>query len=317
MVFAGMAYSASSMAAPTQCTVVDGSGNRPSILPPDLTIAVASNFYGPAQDLSEMFINSGPSVSVSAVRVCQNSTGTLDQEIRGTLTPPFGPYSLFLAANQSTPTALAGTAFVPSGATAFQYANGIPVLFTTSSSVATDVHTFIPTLPAGVGPQAYTITSAVSSSLAISTSAVQPLAVANPALAPYGDATFKILSAMSLVSYTATPPTPPSPLPSWMHSPLYDNIDLTFSSVPSPNPAGFVSKSQICPLIKSFNPSLVYIGFEGYPVAQSGILIDSGDSTQNSIAAALRGYISTLQTTSTGTGNAWGDFLVDHCYMHI
>ncbi len=137
-------------------------------------------------------------------------------------------YSLFLAANTTTPTGLQGTSYVQSGATAKLYANGIPVLFARYATVS-DVATLMPTQSSGVSAS---LDYSDLSFDQLDTSASQTVAVADPTAAPYGDAAFKILASPppnTGMGFFAYPPTP-SPLPGWMSSP-YGNIDLTFQSV--------------------------------------------------------------------------------------
>ncbi len=117
---------------------------------------------------------------------------------------------------------------------------------------------------------------------------------------------------MKLLHY---PPTP-SPLPSFLSS-LYGNIDLTFQSVassPYTNKSGFVSKAQICDGIGSPTPTYIYVQFTGsnYILAQSGILIASGNSTQDTIGASIFSYM-----LSNSSPTFWPDFLTAHCYGQI
>jgi ABC-type molybdate transport system substrate-binding protein len=275
-------------AAPTVCTVL------PSGSTYDATIAVASNFYGPAQDLVTSFIANDPAGSGKKIRVCQNSTATLDTEIRtGT-----SGYSLLLAANASTPNALVGTAYVQSGATSRLYAKGIPVIFAPTTAVA-NVGTFISGLGSGT---AATISSAVSPAIAINTTNSQKVAVANPTLAPYGLAASSILNDMGLWNAS-------SPVPSWMHNPLYDNIDLTYAAViGGTDKSGFVSKAQICGNLGT----VTYIAFTGYLLNQNGILINSGNSTQNALGSSIMSYM-----LSNSSPTFWSTFLTNHCYNTI
>ena len=280
------------------CTVVPSSGTF------DATIAVASNFYGPAQDLIASYTGTGQPGAGKHIQICENATAALDTQIRtGT-----SGFSLFLAANTSTPTNLQGTAFVQSGAMAKLYANGIPVLFALDATVS-DVSILIPNLASGV---VGSIPDNDLSSDALDPGGAATVAVANPTAAPYGDAAFKIMASMGLLSY---PPTP-SPVPGFL-STLYGNIDLTFQSVvssPTPNTSGFVSKAQICTGIGFSPPTYVYVQFTGsnYILAQSGILIASGNATQDAIGASIFSYM-----LSNPSPTFWPNFLNAHCYGQI
>lgn len=157
----GLVLAASSSLAwsqtPPVCTNVGGSGT------PTITIAVASNFYDPAQAVASGFLGT-PAGSGKIVRVCHNSTGLLVNEINaGT-----SPYSLFLAANTAGPTSI-----TISKGTPFTYANGIPVLWSKSLSSGS-------LMAAGI----------------INKTNVTSLAIGNPSLAPYGAAAQAILTSL-------------------------------------------------------------------------------------------------------------------------
>lgn len=292
LVTAALVCSASiASAAPTVCTVV------PSNSTYDATIAVASNFYGPAQSLVADFTATGKPGAGKYIRICQNSTAVLNTEIRtGT-----SGYSLFLAANAATPNALVGTSYVQTSATSDLYAKGVPVIFGLTSSVP-NVGTLIPGLGSGT---AATKSGAVTSADAINTTNAQTIAVANPTAAPYGAAAVTILTAMELWD---------DPIPSYIHTPLYDNIDVTFQSVTAgTNKSGFVSKSQICGGIAPVSPVIyTYIAFTGYLLDQKGILINSGNSTQNALGASLKSFM-----LSNPSPTYWSTFLSTNCYASI
>ncbi|MFG1270486.1 substrate-binding domain-containing protein [Xanthobacter versatilis] len=292
--------------AATVCTVVPSSATY------DATIAVASNFYGPAQDLLTSFTSSGKPGAGYHFRVCHNATGDLDAEIRtGT-----SGYSLFLAADTATPHDLVGTPYVQSGATDFLYANGIPVLFARYATVS-DVQTLMPSVSSGVSA---TLSAKMTGATALSTTNSQTIAVANLDSAPYGEAAYYIMRDMGLWSATH-----PENIPSSVSNPLYDNIALTFQSVansPYTNKSGFVSKAQICSGISSSPPTYIYIAFtyngtvspptDAYLRKQSGILIASGNSTQNSWGVAIKNYM-----LSNSDPTYWPTFLNTHCYAPI
>jgi len=133
---------------------------------PTITIAVASNFYGPAQALVADFTQAGAPGAGKVIRVCHNSSGLLVNEINaGT------PYSLFLAADADWPGEVDESKRGPNEP--FTYAYGIPVLW--SAKVATD---------------------GLMNGNAINKANVTSLAIGNPNLAPYGAAAVEILTGM-------------------------------------------------------------------------------------------------------------------------
>lgn len=283
------------LAAPTVCTVIPAGT-------PDVTIAVASNFYEPAQDLAASFIANDPAGSGKKIRVCHNSTGTLNTEVRtGT-----SGYALLLAADKKTPDDLVATAYVPSGATSDLYAKGIPVLFARNVTVP-NVKSLMSAAPNGA---AATISYVVAPATPINTTNAQMAAIADTVAAPYGKAAALILADMGITVSNTT-------VPAWVTSPLYANISLTFDGValsPYNNTSGFVSKAQICSGINPSSPTYSYIAFTNakYVLAQHGILINSGNSTQNTLGAAIRSYM-----LANSNPSFWSTFLTDHCYAPI
>jgi hypothetical protein len=283
----------------------------PTVAPPVATIAVVSDFLGAAKDLITEFRKPGQPGYGKVIRICHDSTGALNTEIRS---GNANHYSLFLAGNLTTPIGLQGTAFVQSGAVAQLYAQGIPALFA-RQSVVSNVSTLVPS-QSGVSA---TISYNNLTNDALDTTNAATVAVADPALAPYGDAAFKIMSStprgMGLFAYPATP----LPSPGYLSTP-YSNIDSTFQSVaasPYTNKSGFVSKAQICggiAPIKSGTPDYVYVEFTGsrYVQRQAGIRIDSGNSTQNGIGADIINYM-----LNNSDITFWPNFLTNHCYGQI
>lgn len=293
---AGLLVGSTSWAAATVCTTV-GLGT------PTLKLAIASNFYGPAQTVAQNFINASGG-SVSAVLVCMNSTAHLDQEIvNGTQLPPdllpdtgFPRYDYFFAANSDTPISLQAS----TGKTAYLYANGTPVLY--SSTNLNPSVTTVGDLITGLG----SATSATISSTSLSSFAIdghaQFVAVADPTAAPYGVAAKNITTAMGYVWSGNVPPSPPV-LPS-----LFANIDLTFASVGTMVNgqfvgAAFAAKSQICPNLGSVE----YVQFTGFPTVQYAIQLTTSAVT-NSFDSYLRGQFNS---------GSWNTFLTLNCYQPI
>lgn len=304
---ASVLLAVSSLAANAQanvCIVVPSSATY------DATIAVASNFYSPAQDLIATYTSAGQPGAGQHIQICQNATADLDAQIR---TGSSG-FALFLAANSSTPTGLEFTTYVQSGAMAQLYATGIPVLFARYATV-TDVKTLVPNVMSGVRA---TVSSNNLIGIPLSTANSQTVAVANPSVAPYGLAAFNIMNMPPPVTNTGMrllhyPPLP-SPYPSWLSTP-YGNIDLTFQSVansPYTNKSGFVSKAQICSGINGSPPTYIYVEFTGsnYLLQQKGILIASGNGTQDGIGVQIFNYM-----LSNPNPSFWPNFLSAHCYM--
>jgi len=143
--------------AATECKNV---GTTDDSATPTITVAVASNFYGPGRAIARDFIESTEAGTDKIIRVCHNSSGLLVNEINAGAS-----YSLFLAADNVWP----GKVTVAKGAE-FPYAYGIPVLW--SAKVSTDD---------------------LMSNGIINKSKVTSLAIGNPGLAPYGAAAERIL----------------------------------------------------------------------------------------------------------------------------
>jgi molybdate transport system substrate-binding protein len=185
---------------PTICTNVGGTT-------PDISIAVASNFYGPAQSIAASFVATGAPGAGKVVRICQNSTGLLVNEINTGTTS----YTLFLAANASAPLDISTT--YRGTNTPFTYANGIPVLWSS-----------------------HLTTAQLMSGGVINQTNVTSLAIGNPDLAPYGLAAETILT--DLGQWEDQPSD-------WITE--YDNISLTYNAIAAGTQiAGFVSKAQVC-----------------------------------------------------------------------
>lgn len=285
----------SSWAAATVCVTV-GVGS------PVLKLAVASNFYGPAQTMAQDYITASGG-SVNAVLVCQNSTSHLYQEIlNGTQLPAqmlpdpgFPRYDYFFAANQTTPVSLQPN----TGTTAFLYAMGVPVLY--SSTDLNPAVTSVGDLITGLGSATHaTITSTSLGSLAINSHA-QYVGVADPTAAPYGLAAENITTAMGYAWVGNTPPSPPL-LPS-----LFANVDLTFSAVGTTVSgklvgSAFVGKSQICPSLASVQ----YVEFTGFLLGQYAIQLDQSTGT-----IAFNNYLMSRFTSD------WNAFLVQNCYQGL
>ncbi|SHH24847.1 hypothetical protein [Pollutimonas bauzanensis] len=350
-----------SWAADTVCQYVDSSGHFADATAanvgiygaPDTTIAVASNFYGPALDLITDFLNSPGGTSYGLIGLCHNATGHLMGEIlkdptthvnpthtaitlhSGTVysahpTPASGAealplaiaykYGLFAAANQDAPDDLVYETLNATPAPYYTigsshiYANGIPVIFTDSTSAPPN------SLVTGTASTGTSDTIATTASGHTIVPAAGEVAVADPVPAPYGLAAQKILTDMG---YTPWPP-------SIVHTPLFGNIDVTYQAVfdpayPSIN-SGFVAKAQIC------NAGYSYVEFTNvaYNVAQYAVLLDTdgdsvttGGNTAEQAALALWTFMNLSNPNAAnanlggGAGQTWNQWLTNHCYSVI
>jgi molybdate transport system substrate-binding protein len=116
--FAALIFSFSAANAAANCTNVTN---------PDITIAVASNMWIPAQSLVGNYTNTN-------IRVCHDSTGNLVNEINA----GNSSYSLFLAANASAPYEVTSYA-LDGNATIHNYTTGIPALWSMNETLLTKV----------------------------------------------------------------------------------------------------------------------------------------------------------------------------------
>lgn len=219
---------------PTVCTNVGGTT-------PDLTIAVASNFYEPAQQIASDFI-AFYTPPIDTIRVCHNSTGNLVTEIKtGT-----SGYNLFLAADNDAPAALKATNPGLVVGNPFLYTQGIPLLW--SNTI-------------GVNISGGDVTNA----------SVVSIALADPAKAPYGVAGQEILT--STGQWT-------TPVQTKIGT-YFDNISLTQMAVQTgAKSAGYVAKSQVCRNgVVSGVSNYEYSPTTYSPVLQDGIVLNIASTT--------------------------------------
>jgi len=305
----------------TMCTLIPA-----NCTPIDAKVAVASNFYGPAQDLVAGFEETGQPGYGKCIAVCQNSTGHLSAEIiTGTALPTsvfptdpgFPRYDIFFAANTTAPQTVADELYTRESINnaKFQYAIGVPVLIAPYSlGGISDVSQLIVNQTTNT-ITADTTTNPSISSYALSTADVSLTALANPSAAPYGNAGFVILNDMGELTY----PPVPSPLPNWMYQTLFGNIDDTYTNIVNPGAtgikAGFVSKAQICSHLDDDTYVWVQFTSTAYTtdiLTQDAVLLSEADSTTpTTVAGKLRKYI--LDWISAGTW--YSGFLESHCYL--
>jgi ABC-type molybdate transport system substrate-binding protein len=281
-------------AADTVCTNPPGATTK---------IAVASNFFGPAQTMAANFQTANPG---QVVNVCHNSTGVLEQEILDAInaTPPVAPpYDNLFAADAIAPSFLTAINGKLDGSyTPFLYANGLPVLFGYHAGVTgktfnvADVSQLINGL--SDEDQEASLPSPLNG-YSIATSTANTVAVADPVNAPYGTQAAAIL--YDLASHSPAVVTA-----------QFDNIGLTYgvvgtnvtvNGVSYDIHSGFVSKAQICQDIDDEN--VAYVEFPGYVLTQRAIQLTANGT-------ALKTYIQNRIDDTT-----WDDFLTANCYQGV
>ncbi len=290
------AFTASTVfAANTVCSsLLYGPDADTSVTTPDTIIAVASNFYSPAQDMVAAFQQT-TNGRATIVQICHNSTTHLAAEISdGTGLPssafPTDPgyprYGMFFSAD--TTAANYGTAY--------SYAKGVPVFYSPSISNVSGLITGLGNLKSH--NMTASCDSAGLSSYAVNTGSSQYVAVAVGG-APYGAKAHTIINAMEGTSL-------PTTIPSWVYSPLFSNIDLTLAAVGSNNiKSAFVSKAQICSQISAGTATYVEFTGTGCLLDQKTVLLQSSNTTASALNSYIQGRI---------TGGTWNAFLTDHCY---
>lgn len=304
----GIAFATGNCWAIAGCTNVSNASPAPAAA---TTIVVASNFYGPAQDLVSSFLAT-LLPTTKTIRVCHDSTATIYGEITGT---PAYPYTLFLAANATTPTSLQGTSYVQSGATAFRYAYGIPVLYTNSDTTGLTKDDLIED---GISSLDSTATAdGYADYVRVNESNVDSLGIGNVPGAPYGVAARTILTAMKqwLASPygSGTAPTNGGTGGACTSGDLcmYNNIDYTLQAIENGDvTAGFVSWGQVCAENSNW-----YVTFSDYPLDQKGILLNvDGNPATTSAAEQLAADLKTYMNLGSAGWNTW---LNNRCYGSI
>ena len=168
-----------------------------SVRADSITVAVASNFTAPANDLATAFEKE----TGHTVRLTFGSSGKLLAQITHG-----APFDVFLSADQAKPLKLEDDNLAVSG-TRFTYALGTLALWTASDAPARDI---------------------------LMDGEYSRLALANPRLAPYGEAAMQVLSALDL-SEASQPKIV-----------MGENITQTWQFVATGNAEiGFVALSQI------------------------------------------------------------------------
>ncbi|QEM68595.1 hypothetical protein FO488_10715 [Geobacter sp. FeAm09] len=261
------------------------------------TIAVASNFTTPAQDMVDAFQLTDDGAD-TAITICNDSTTNLRSQIDANS----NLYSMLFAADTT-----ANYYDTTSPRIAYSYAKGVPVYFTYRGTSRT-VDNLISNLAASDKHSSYyaTLTGSDLSAYTIAdTTTAGSTAIAN-AGAPYGVKAHAIVNSIEALTGTNAMPTT---IPTWVVSPLYTNINLTFDAVTTSGTTknGFVSLAQIC----NIKSSVAYVEFTNtnYVLDQKAILLLPSDT----VAANLNSYIQGQM--SAGTWNS--TFLPLHCYGTI
>lgn len=196
--------------------------------PQPLLIAVAADF---SETLTELSV---PFQKQTDIAIVQSSgdTGTLTQQILHG-----APYDVFLSADESHPQNLDKAGKIVPGSR-FTYAVGRLVLYAPGETISQ-------TGRADLKAEKWTL-----------------LAMANPALAPYGVAAQQVLEKIA---------------PQKIHYVLGQNIGQTFAYVKSGAvPAGFVALSQVMDRVQQNSPCVWLIPQNLYsPIKQQGVILST------------------------------------------
>lgn len=217
----------------------------PMLSATEVRVAVAANFARPMAQLSAMFERA----SGHQVIVALGSTGALQAQIRHG-----APFDVFIAGDAAAPTALLQAGLGVSG-TRFTYAQGRLVLWSRD--------------PGRVD----------AAGEVLRRNDWQRLAVANPALAPYGKAAMETLERLGLQEATRS------------RRVQGENIAQTYQFVASGNAQlGFVAMSQVMSGGRINQGSAWIVPRQWHsPIAQDAVLLQRG--RDNAAALALLAYL--------------------------
>ena len=256
-------------------------------------VAVAANFYGPAQDFIEDFVDQAPNTSVI---VCSNSTGQFRPEVEN------GAYDVFFAADETARNQFDG---IVAGYPAFSYAQGVPVFVAdrTRSGIS-DASGLIEVVSgsplsgatATITADAYDLASDYNVATSL-TGATASVGLADSS-APYGQMAHAILNEMESENL-------PTTLPIWVRDPLFNNIGNTFNGLSEPGTtvqAVFVGKSQICGNIADYT----YVEF-----TNDSFTLDQTVAVTSNKSVALDLYDYIIEEVDNG---GWSTFLAANCY---
>jgi len=225
-----------------------------------MKIGVAANFELPLKEIIAAYQNDYS----DTITYTSASTGSLKSAIIAGGNAN-GPYDLFLAADQASPTDLANNYPSLVEGSTFTYATGYLTLWSNNNSV--NISTGLP-----VGFSA----------------AYGPVAIADHISAPYGAAAWAVLQASP--HYITSLPDPSVT--------EYSNIDTTFQAVNNNTKnIGFVAKSQVCKKVagaETFSGTSHYV-YTGSPITQKGIIIErtSRTSAQDALVSRFTNYLRT------------------------
>ncbi|WP_369413167.1 molybdate ABC transporter substrate-binding protein [Pseudomaricurvus albidus] len=225
----------------------------------DIHIAVASNFTSAMKEVTKAFEEN----TSHQVKLSFGSSGKLYAQISHG-----APFELFFSADQSKPIALEKNGLAIKGSR-FTYAEGSLALWTVKDSFA-DL-----------------------TEKTLTERKYRKLALANPRLAPYGQAAVEVLNELNLASTTRK---------KWVQG---ENISQTYQFVSTGNAElGFVALSQILNHDKGIKGSAWIIPHNLYkPIRQDAVLLMKGKSSQ-----AAREFMSFI------TGNQARTIIESHGY---
>jgi hypothetical protein len=368
LLFALALLASPTFAADTVCSIVTGLGtenvlpidatNGPNIgttIPiPNVTFAVASNFYYPAIELAGQFLTSTVGGNYTAIGVCHNATGHLVSEITGSNPPVITgewlsvaigyKYGLFAAANAAAPVSLVPQyTFVDYPP--MTYANGIPAFLAgatfnggwtgtgglltenTSSPVNGIFHA-----NNGTGP-------ATAVRMNNASTILTEIGIGDIVSAPYGLAAKNVITDMeqwpgdaNVVAMTGNTPGPctataVSPSPAGIC--MYDNIDITYDQTAKVTTsglnAGWVSWAQIVSDGNGGGNIKPYVTFPDYSFPQKAVLLTNPYPAITAVGAALAfwNFIDLEAPNSTNnvfyqtTDYTWNGWLAQNGYGPI
>jgi len=227
----------------------------------DALIAVATNFFSTAKQIEMEFERT----TEHDVTLVSGSTGKLFAQIRHG-----APFHAFLAADSERPTLLVGSGLAVMNSQ-FTYALGQLALATsTSISIGEDIQVVLRNLDGGL------------------------VAIANPALAPYGKASQETLRALQVWTEVKD------------RLVLGDNVGQTYSMVATGNVAlGFVALSHVTNPANSTPVSYTRISSKLHdPIRQDAILLKRG--AKNVAARAFLAYLRSAETRAMLLTNGYG-----------
>lgn len=260
-----------------------------------IKVAVAANFLDPAIDmivgtlpLTDSFFDQN-NINNTTVIICDGATGDFAAEIAYAVAnnQPV-PYDVFFAADE---TAMNNLPSAFDGFPTFVYSKGKPIIFGKKARV-----TNVSGLVDKIGSTAVTGSiNPITTTYSIKSSAQDPVAVANPATAPYGAAAVSIMTQMGVYGTT--------------YKTQYPTVGGALNAVlMDTNKSGFISKAQICQNLGNFT----YVEF---PSEQLDQTVRQLTANANPLINYIEGKI---YSTPVGSSiSEWNTFLTNHCYGTI